>query len=194
MDTIFFDESCGLMGGDDCEDVKPDNGGIFVTKSAIEKQKSDKNWRPLRYYEILSKRFHTSWSYEYCEKIGWEKALWTIFRHMYTGDDEDVGHYELGQLIPRSVEIMEFRSSSCVSSDCVFCVPPEYAIDTAERIIEYWHCPISYGDVSKIKSHKELIELILRDVSTHWIVEMYILFARYSDICRCHIVKWDYSK
>lgn len=143
----------------------------------LEKQRSEKDWRPEGYYDDLRKMFSGRGN----ENISDEERVSAVFVKGYDALEIRC-YYVIGDIILEPVEILETDKQG------VTAVPKEW-ICTLLDFFQQLGLPDGDYDTS---SHKSLCQSILRNVSFHWVREMEIILAM--DSARMGPIPWDFSK
>ena len=143
----------------------------------LEKQRSEKDWRPEGYYDDLRERFSGRGN----ENISDEERVFAVFVKGYDAL-EIACYYEVGDIILEPVEILE------IDEQGVTAVPKE-GICTLLDFFQQKGLPDGDYDTS---SHKSLYWSILENASFHWVSEMEIILSR--DSARMGPIPWDFSK
>jgi hypothetical protein len=152
--------------------IKSINGGLEVSKRALEYQRDHRDWRPKGYYKALAERFD-SWkgnNFKDCEERGWENAARDIISGYYRQCEAELDCDDDGEYILRDEDVE----------------------DLAYEWREFYFCPLDSKTEASLHTHEDLIRAV--SGFHHWIAEMHARFAHGQDTAHCHIVPWEFGK
>jgi hypothetical protein len=180
----------------------------------VQKQKLDKDWRPKNYYERVCEGWRTSLP---DPEKDLDELLREIFVNYYHAVEEHIT-YEIDEIIdfhePMEVLDVDSDSVSMVSHDARWLLSsfqedhflPRFTtsvrVQKPKKEMRESASEEASGEKSvkppngryKSTSHKALRKSIIRNVSPHWITEMWLLLCTGHDRSRCNIIPWDYRK
>jgi len=144
----------------------------------LAKQRSEKDWRPEGYYELLRERFG---GMKENENIPDEERTMVVLVKAYRA--LEIGcYYGVGDTISEPVEILEIGDEYATAV-------PKGGVCILLDFFQQKGLPDGDYDTS---SHKSLCRSIIENTSFHWVREMEIMLVR--DSAGTGPIPWDFSK